>query len=80
MSKVFQCFFSLRIGSSHPDLSSVAFPCMFSSACTTVKTVVCTEVRDLPFLREESLPTENVLGSSELLNVQTARQVTHRFS
>lgn len=72
MSKVFQCFFSLRINSSHPGLSSFTFPCMFSSLCTTVKTVVWTKVRDLPFLREESLPSENVLGSSELLNVQTA--------
>ena len=72
MSKVFQCFFSLCISSSHPDLSSVTFPCVFSSSCTTVKTVVWTEVRDLPCLWEVSLPTENVLGSSELLTVQTA--------
>ena len=54
MSKVFQCFFSLRIGSSRPDLSSVTFPCMFSSLCTTVKMVGWTEVRDLPFYRRKA--------------------------
>lgn len=29
------------------------------------------EVRDLLFLREESLPSENVLGKSLLLNVRS---------
>lgn len=71
MNNVFQRFFSLGIGSSPPDLSSVTFPCMFLSLRTMMKTVVWTEVRDLLFLREESLPSENVLGKSLLLNVRS---------
>lgn len=71
MSNVFQCFFSPCIGSSRPDLSSVTFSCMFLSLCTAMKTVVWTEVRDLLFLREESLPSENGVGKSLLLNVRS---------
>lgn len=80
MNNVVQCFFSLHISSSRPDVSSVTFPCMFLSLCTTMKTVVWTEVRDLLFLREERLPSENVLGKSLLLNVRSEWQMTDHFS